>query len=660
VPTQSKADPAATSPRRGYWRGVVVGLLLIPPNALWVLYMESIGAHGPWVSTYSIFLNVIFILLLLALINRGIKAIRPRLALTQGELIVTYVMLTTCTSIVGLDMLQCLMSMIPTGYWLEPQLVWKGMLDSTTPGWLLISDQQVLYGYWNGMTTLYQPSVLKAWASPILWWAPFVLALVFVVVCLSVILRPLWGDRERLTFPITQLPLELSHPNTRLFRSGAMWIGFALAASNDLVSGLSVYCPWVTPLFPMYTNLGPSITTAPWSGIGWLPVTFYPSMIGLSFLMPLDLLFSCVFFFFWWKALYVIGVAAGLTSGYGVVYGSGGALVFPYADEQMFGGFIAIAFSSVLLGRRYFRHALRRALGQPSEVDDSREGLRLRWALAGVVLGVAILIAFSLRAGMSLHIALAFFLIYCVLALAVARIRAEFGSPVHDFHYTGPDYVLTRVIGTANLRLRDLGMLTQYFWFNRAYRAHPIAGSLEGLQMANRARSSSRGVVVAIMIAVIASALAGVWGWLYFAYKYGAASLWRAPPNDMGWEAFTRLQSWYESPKPANLPTLGAIAAGFGVWMLLALARSAFVGWPLNPVALPLAASWSIHLMWLPMLVAWLIKLVVLRYGGLGLYRRVLPLFLGLILGQAVVGCGWTLVGLVTGHPYYNVLTFGY
>jgi hypothetical protein len=94
--------------------------------------------------------------------------------------------------------------------------------------------------------------------------------------------------------------------------------------------------------------------------------------------------------------------------------------------------------------------------------------------------------------------------------------------------------------------------------------------------------------------------------------------------------------------------------------MVLAMARSAFVGWPLNPVALPLAASWSIHLMWLPMFIAWLVKILVLRYGGRRLYQAALPLFLGLILGQAIVGSAWTFVGLLKGEPYYNVLTFGW
>jgi hypothetical protein len=54
------------------------------------------------------------------------------------------------------------------------------------------------------------------------------------------------------------------------------------------------------------------------------------------------------------------------------------------------------------------------------------------------------------------------------------------------------------------------------------------------------------------------------------------------------------------------------------------------------------------------MLIAWIIKALVLRYGGLRLYRQALPFFYGLILGESVIGCGWPIVGLITGMPTYS------
>lgn len=638
-------------PRRWPWRGFVVGLALLPPNSMWVFYMESFSGRGPYVSTISLFFNVVFIVTLVALGNAVVRRLRPGLALNRVELIIVYVILTIGTSIMGHDMLQVLLPVMTVGYWFaNPQNRWEAMLDNSTPSWLVVSDKQVLYGYYNGSTTLYQRSVLLAWLPPVLWWTGFIVVLVFVLVCMSVLLRPLWAERERLTFPIIQLPLELTDPGTGLLRNRLMWVGFALAGGIDLVNGLNYIFPSV-PAIPMSVELTRFIPDMPWAGVGWLPMQFNPAVIGLSFLMPLDLLFSCCVFFFWWKALYVLAAATGVSRGYG---GGISESIFPYVNEQMFGGFIAIALGSLLVGRRYFGQVWRRMVGKPSEVDDSQEGLPFRVAAVGIAIGIALLVAFSVHARMSLSIAILVFVIYYLLALAVARVRAEFGSPVHDFHFTGPDYTIGYVGGTVNLRQQDLGMLTQYFWFNRAYRAHPVADSVEGLQMAARARSSARLMVLALLLATLVAAFSGFWIWLYYAYKFGATSQFGFGADWFGREAYNRLQSWTENPQQANLIAPVAMAVGFAITLLLAAARTSFVGWPLHPVAYALSASWSIHLVWTPMLIAWAAKVGVLRYGGLRLYRQVLPLFYGLILGESIVGCAWPLVGLILNVPSYN------
>ena len=47
--------------------------------------------------------------------------------------------------------------------------------------------------------------------------------------------------------------------------------------------------------------------------------------------------------------------------------------------------------------------------------------------------------------------------------------------------------------------------------------------------------------------------------------------------------------------------------------------------------------------------VAWTIKSLVLKYGGAQLYRRTLPLFLAMILGQFTCSGLWTIVDQLTG-----------
>lgn len=633
------------------WRGFAVGLLLLVPNTLWVYYMEQMTGHGPYVSTISLFLNVVFLIIFIDAINSLVRRLRPGRELNRSELIIAYVILTINTSIVGHDMMQALLPVMTAGYWMaSSHNLWGEMLTATTPNWLGLSDRDVLYSYYSGSSSMYQWSVIKIWMKPVLWWSGFTVILVSAMFCIAILLRPLWADRERLTFPIIQLPLELTNPASTLLKNRLLWIGVVIAGGIDTINALNTVYPSI-PGITMHFDLMTYIKDAPWSGIGWLPVTFNPSLIGLSFLMPLDLSFSCVFFFFWWKLLYIIATATGVSTGY---VGDMTEAIFPWKNEQMIGGFLAIALSSILIGKLYFKHVWHRILYGRGEVDDAREGLRFRTALVGLVVCIFLLVAFSVHGGMSPVLALTFFVMYYALAMAVARVRAELGSPVHDFHFAGPDYALAHMLGTGNLRARDLGMLTQYFWFNRAYRGHPIAGSIEGLQMAARARISARPIVIAILATVLLSLMAGFWIRLYLSYKIGANMLFISDGDWFGLEAYNRLQSWTENPKPMNLAAISAAALGLAITLLLAAARTMFIGWPLHPAAYALSASWEIHLVWMPMLIAWLTKLAITRYGGLRLYRQAMPFFFGLIIGESLVGCLWVLASLVFNLPSYS------
>ena len=76
--------------------------------------------------------------------------------------------------------------------------------------------------------------------------------------------------------------------------------------------------------------------------------------------------------------------------------------------------------------------------------------------------------------------------------------------------------------------------------------------------------------------------------------------------------------------------------------------------WPLHPLAFAVTSSWEINLVWGPLFLAWLFKSLILRYGGRGGFHKALPFFIGLMLGQFVVGSLWNIYGISVGLPTYQ------
>jgi len=62
-----------------------------------------------------------------------------------------------------------------------------------------------------------------------------------------------------------------------------------------------------------------------------------------------------------------------------------------------------------------------------------------------------------------------------------------------------------------------------------------------------------------------------------------------------------------------------------------------------------LALTW----VWFPMLLGWAAKGTILRFGGMKQFRAWIPFFLGLILGDIVIGVLWSLVGALLGIDIY-------
>lgn len=614
-----------------------ITLPLLVLDAYWVIRAERVG-YGPFFSTISLFANTLFILTALLALNGLLRRFAPRFSLSRAELLVIYTMLGVGAGIAGQDMAGVLMPMLSHPYrYGDASNQWLDTFGRYLPDALMMSDTAALSGFYQGNTSLYRPENYTPWLRPVLLWTFFTGVLFWTMMCLNVLVRQGWQDRERLPFPIIEIPLQMTDPDSRMWRNRLFWLGFAFCAVIEINNGLAWLYPNIPAIPVQHVNIqGQGIfATRPWNAVGFTCYSFYPFAVGLGYLLPLDLLFSCWFFYLFWKAQLVLSaqMAWDVTPD------------FPFVREQEFGGYMAILAFMLWNGRAYFGAMWKRVWGEPSDIDDSREGLTYRQAMLGTLAGILILSGFMVWIGMSPLVGIAAFVIYFALSLAITRIRAELGPPVHDLHFSGPDHMLTRSFGTPAFNNQDLTGLSFFYWFNRAYRSHPMPVGLEGLKAAATVGSSQKVMFWACIIAGILGTLAIFWANLHLAYSIGAQAKFRSGVGFAG-EAYNRLSGWIRTPQPPNMMANGAVVIGFLFCAGLMVARIKFPWWPFHPIGYAISGSWSINLVWLPLFIAWIVKGAIMRYGGVRLYRQAMPFFLGLILGQVIVGSAWHLLGM--------------
>lgn len=626
-------------------REILIGTALIIPNVYWIL--DSAGQGYP--TTISLYFNVIFCIFILTGINFILTRFRnsflQKLALRRGELLTIYVMLAIASSLAGHDVLRVLIPMIPYAFWYAtPENDWAALFHRYIPDWMAVKNRAFLTEYYRGEATFYRAEIVEGWLTTTLVWGGFLCAMVFLMVCINNLVRKQWTAHEKLSYPIIQLPLELtSGVRSSLLTNKMMWLGFGIAGMIDILNGLHALYPAVPSLGGRLYDIRPLFTQKPWSAIGWSPIAVFPFAVGMAFFIPLDLSFSCWFFYLFWKAERVFGDALGVR----------GMPNFPFTDEQSFGAYLGLFVIAVLATRKHLLQVWRKIFYAKSNnkrlINDSDEPMSYRATMLGILGSLIFIVGFCKIARMSIWVILVFFGIYYAISTAVTRMRAELGSPVHDLHFIGPDEMMPRIFGTRLLGPQNLTMFAYLSFFNRAYRGHPMPHILEGFKLAERTGISNRRLLIAMCIAIVIGTFASFWAFYHISYGEGARDWFASRP-------FNRLQSWLSSPKAPDVPAIFAMCLGFLITCVLMVLRMRLFWWPFHPAGFAISSSWSMNVFWFSILVSFVLKWIILRHGGVSTHRKLIPLFLGLILGEFIIGSVWSLIGITLNRPMYRFL----
>jgi len=621
-------------------RSVIVGLffavflcLITPYNDYYIRGTFVSGNHFP--------IGSFFLYILLTLIGFiGLGRWKPKWAFKPSEMVTVWCMMIVAAGIPSAGFIRYhLFMLVSPFYYASPENEWADLFHKHLPEWFVVRDPKAVRYFYEGLPAG-EPVPWRAWLKPALVWSSYLLMTYLVLVCLSTILRRQWVEHERFSFPLVRLPIEMvenADPKTGLndfLRSRTLWIGAGLAIILHIINGLHAYLPSV-PSIPMYFNLNPYLNERPWNAMRSMMLNVYPSIIGFSYLLSLDVSFSFWFFYLTYKVQSVIAYASGFPA-------SGWTL----ANRQEMGGYIALIIFVLWLSRRHIKTVVLVTLGL-KQIDDSNEPIPYRWALIGFVFGTFAIAGMAWMAGMSFWLAFGVMIFFYIMAVVLTWMVADGGFLFLLAIFRPSDYIMVG-LGSARFSAASHTILayekTLMFDLREFIMPH-VMNSFKATDFVRLKRRQLMGVLaITMVVAVAASYYSGLMTW----YHVGGSKMgyWYDP------EPFNRLTSFLNYPRGTNWMELSFIFVGAVVMSFLIFMRYTFFWWRVHPLGYAMTTSWAPYTIWFSIFLGWLSKFVILKAGGLKLYRQMRPFFLGIVLGESLIGGVWIIIGLFTKVGY--------
>ena len=132
---------------------------------------------------------------------------------------------------------------------------------------------------------------------------------------------------------------------------------------------------------------------------------------------------------------------------------------------------------------------------------------------------------------------------------------------------------MTMFFGTRFLGSGNLSIIALFRFFNRAHYSDVMPHQLEGFKLAERTKSSSRNMLIVMLVSVFLGILATFWCFLHSSHQVGMAGRlgW------FGWEPFNRLQRWISNPTRPDYSTGTFLGIGFIATIFFTIMRSRFL-----------------------------------------------------------------------------------
>lgn len=635
-------------------RSILIGVACVFVIAILVPFSD-VKIMGTYLAQDFIpIVAVLFFTFIIVVVNVLIRLFNRAKGLSDAELTVIFIMMLVSSAIPSMGLMEYLLpSIAGFKYYSSSANQWDTLLRPYVSEWIYVNDADAVRYFFEGL-----PKGMEipwgAWVKPLISWGIFILMLYFVMLCISVIFRKQWVDREKLTFPLVQLPLEMlkrEKPDNLIsdfFKNRMMWIGFAIPAIISTWKELYNHGLMLVPIqtsWSIHFTVGGSTTN--------LPLVLSMPIAGFAFLVNLDVAFSMWFFHLFGMVQKLLFFKFGYTIGSAMTYNDE---MPPTLAHEGMGALIMFVLFGLWIARKHVADIFKKAIGKGEGIDDSGELFSYRLALFGAVAGIILLAVWSTLAGMNFAIALFFIVISLFVFIGVTRAVAEGGLSFIQSPYI-PEAFTASTFGTKVVSNGDLGVMGFHFLWMADIRAFIMPAFANTLKLTDTVKIKSRqlfwGILAAILISMVVSCIYTIKS----CYETGGINLegwfYRVAPV----MSFDGMADFIKNNSGINWGGLLWDGIGAGFMAFLMYMRYRFLWWPIHPVGFPISNTFAMRMSWFAIFISWLFKSLIIKYGGERLYRTVRPLFLGLIFGEFVTDGLWIFIDFLThktGHVLFN------
>jgi hypothetical protein len=607
-------------------RAFLIGLFMVVLVNVGAPYSLFVLKSSQWAISY-LPLSVVFLFTGLVFANATLKSILKIAGLHPSELGVIFIMSLVGASIPTWGTSTYMIAVIAAPqYFASPENQWQDTVVQYARDWLMPRDAIALKWFYNGIPAG-EAIPWGAWIAPLFWWTSLVIAIFFLCHCLVSALRKQWVEHERLPFALMELPRQLIEPPPGsnwpgFVRKTAFWIGFGIPFFIVMWNVVTYFTPAFPPIprdlsTPISIGRGfPAINTH----INW-------AIVGFTYFVNLDVSFSLWFF----NILTMTQIGTFNHFGYSIPNLDIYSLGHPAIAWQSFGAMFVLVANLVWMARSHLGDIWRKALRGDENIDDSNELMSYRSIVFGGGLALLYIAFWMYRAGMSIPTLALFILATLILYTGITRIVMEGGLLFSRGPLVGQTFVGYTLGPHAGVE-SNIALGLSYGWHHELKGFFMVA-SANSAKFSDHIQLNRRVITFCVLVSAVVALVVSMAFILHMGYSFGAY-------NYGGWIFGAGSQVPYtESLRKIALTEpdwtrLMHLGVGSGIMAVLTFMRYRFPWWPLHPIGMPVGVcSYPMTVIVFSIFVSWLAKWAIMRSGGIGLYQKAQPFFIGLIMG---------------------------